>query len=88
VLGVTGHKLGEKCLVSLRLVGSTSDLSLKMKGTVVRVEEDGLALHFYEMDLDSFFHLKNILYYNSENPDVLDKELSAQIENFQDKEHE
>ncbi|HEX9714320.1 MAG TPA: PilZ domain-containing protein, partial [Desulfurivibrionaceae bacterium] len=66
VLGVTGHKLGEKCLVSLRLVGSTSDLSLKMKGTVVRVEEDGLALHFYEMDLDSFFHLKNILYYNSE----------------------
>jgi hypothetical protein len=40
------------------------------------------------MDLDSFFHLKNILYYNSENPDVLDKELSAQIENFQDKEHE
>lgn len=84
VLGVTGHKLGENCLVSLRLVGSTSHLTLKMKGTVVRVEEDGLALHFYEMDLDSFFHLKNILYYNSEDPDVLDEELSTQIENFQD----
>lgn len=85
VLGVTGHKLGETCLISLRLVGSTSDLSLKMKGTVVRVEEDGLALHFYEMDLDSFFHLKNILYYNSGDPDALDEELSAQIESFQDK---
>ncbi|MBU1404609.1 MAG: PilZ domain-containing protein [Proteobacteria bacterium] len=84
VLGVTGHKLGENCLVSLRLLGSTSHLTLKMKGTVVRVEEDGLALHFYEMDLDSFFHLKNILYYNSEDPDVLDEELSTQIENFQD----
>ncbi|MHB8149659.1 MAG: PilZ domain-containing protein [Desulfobulbia bacterium] len=84
VLGVTGHKVGENCLVSLRLVGSTSHLTLKMKGTVVRVEEDGLALHFYEMDLDSFFHLKNILYYNSEDPDVLDEELSTQIENFQD----
>ena len=77
VLGVTGHKLGENCLVSLRLVGSTSHLILKMKGTVVRVEEGGLALHFY---------LKNILYYNSENPDALDDELSAQIESFQDKE--
>ncbi len=86
VLGVTGHKIGENCLVTLRLVGSTSHLSLKMKGTVVRVEEAGLALHFYEIDLDSFFHLKNILYYNSENPDALDDELAAQIENFQDKE--
>ena len=86
VLGVTGHKVGENCLVTLRLVGSTSHLSLKMKGTVVRVEEEGLALHFYEMDLDSFFHLKNILYYNSENPDALDDELSAQIESFQSKE--
>ncbi|MBU4033221.1 MAG: PilZ domain-containing protein [Proteobacteria bacterium] len=85
VLDVTGHTVGENCLVSLRLVGSTSHLSLTMKGTVVRVEEDGLALHFYEMDLDSFFHLKNILYYNSENPDALDEELSAQIENFQNK---
>ena len=86
VLGVTGHKIGETCQVSLRLVGSTSHLVLKMKGTVVRVEEDGVALHFYEMDLDSFFHLKNILYYNSENPDALNDELSAQIESFQDKE--
>jgi len=84
VLGVTGHAIGENCLVSLRLVGSTSHLTLKMKGTVVRVAEDGLALHFYEMDLDSFFHLKNILYYNSEDPDVLDEELSSQLENFQD----
>ena len=77
VLGVTGHKTGENCLVSLRLTGSTSQLTLQMKGTVVRVEESGLALHFYEMDLDSFSHLKNILYYNSENPDMLDQELSS-----------
>lgn len=86
VLGVTGHTVGENCLVTLRLVGSTSQLSLKMRGTVVRVEENGLALHFYEMDLDSFFHLKNILYYNSEDPDVLDDELSSQFETFQDHE--
>jgi hypothetical protein len=78
VPGVSGHEVGENCQVSLQLTGSTSQLSLEIKGTVVRVEEDGLALHFYEMDLDSFFHLKNILYYNSEDPDVLDKELAAE----------
>ena len=78
VLGVTGHKIGENCLVSLRLVGSDSHLTLKIKGTVVRVEDGGVALHFDEIDLDSFAHLKNILYYNSEDPDVLlDEELSA-----------
>jgi hypothetical protein len=77
VLGVTGHKVGENCLVSLQLIGSTDHLVLNMKGTVVRVEEGGVALHFYEMDLDSFTHLKKILYYNSEAPDVLDAEFSA-----------
>lgn len=78
VLGVSGHTIGENCQVSLHLTGSTSQLSLEIRGTVVRVEEDGLALHFYEMDLDSFFHLKNILYYNSEDPDMLEMELAAE----------
>lgn len=86
VLGVTGHLPGEHCLVSLGLAGSTDQLSLKMKGTVVRVTADGLGLHFYEMDLDSFAHLKNILYYNSPDPDTLDEELAAQLESFQGKE--
>jgi hypothetical protein len=83
VHGVTGHQPGENCLVSLRLMGSTDQITLKMQGTVVRTEKAGLALLFEEMDMDTFSHLKNILYYNSEDPDTLDKELSAQRENFQ-----
>jgi len=86
VLDVPGHQIGEHCRVSLRLEGSTSHLSLEMKGKVVRVEGNDLALHFYEMDLDSFFHLKNILYYNAEDPDVLDEELTSQFESSQVKE--
>ncbi|MFA7382700.1 MAG: PilZ domain-containing protein [Desulfurivibrionaceae bacterium] len=85
VLDITGHQLGEHCLVSLHLEGSTSHLSLEMKGEVARIEEHGLALHFYEMDLDSFSHLKNILYYNAEDPDVLDEELTTQFESSQAK---
>lgn len=82
---ITGHTIGENCLITLSLAGSTSHLKLRMKGTVIRVKQDGLALHFYEMDLDSFFHLKNILYYNSEDPDKLAEEISTQVESLRDK---
>ena len=82
-MGLTSHEIGEQCDVSLHLVGASSDLGLKMKGEVVRIEPNGLALHFYETDLDSFYHLKNILYYNSDNPDKLDEEFSEQVYAYQ-----
>lgn len=76
VLGISDHVLGEKCDISLALSGSTSELILDMKGEVVRVEGNRTGFHFIEIDLDSFYHLKNIIYYNSENPDVIDQELT------------
>lgn len=74
IIGISGHPVGARCEVSLSLSGSTSVLRLEMKGEVVRVEANSLALHFTEVDLDSFYHLKNIIYYNSEDPDHLEKE--------------
>jgi hypothetical protein len=71
--GVEGRE-GEACEVTLHLTGVSSDLTLKMRGEVVRVELGGIALRFSEIDLDSFTHLKNILYYNTEDPDVLEQE--------------
>ena len=75
VKGITNHKVGEKCNISLALSGSSSQLLLYMKGEVVRVEADGIALHFSEIDLDSFYHLKNIVYYNADDPERLHLEL-------------
>ena len=77
VLGITGHQVGEKCELNLALSGSTSELRLEMKGEIVRVEENGVALHFTEIDLDSFYHLKNIVYYNSEDPDTIQAEFTG-----------
>jgi len=77
VKGVHGHALGDRCDAVLCLTGSTSNLCLQMKGEVVRVTPAGVGLRFVEIDLDSFYHLKNILYYNSENPDQLDDEFTA-----------
>lgn len=79
VVGIRGHKLGDKCAVELCLTGTTSNLCLRMKGEVMRVAADGVGLRFFEIDLDSFHHLKNILYYNSENPDQLDDEFIEQV---------
>jgi len=55
---------GEKCLVELQLTGKTSNLLLKMTGEVVRVQDDGIALEFCEVDEDSFYHLQNIVYFS------------------------
>ena len=75
VLGITGHGMGETCNISLALSGSTSQLKLTMQGKVVREDTDRVALHFTEIDLDSFYHLKNIIYYNSADPDTIEQEL-------------
>ena len=77
VLGITNHKVGEECTISLALSGSTSELKLTMRGKIVQIQQDSIGLKFTEIDLDSFYHLKNIIYYNSEDPDKIEKELTA-----------
>ena len=81
VKGVTGPRTeGDRCELSVHLSGTSSDLSLHMSGEVVRVREDGVGLHFSGIDLDSFYHLKNIIYYNSEDPDSLGEEFPEEAE--------
>lgn len=75
VLGINGLALGETCDLSLALSGSTSQLRLTMKAEIVRMAADRIGLHFVEIDLDSFYHLKNIIYYNAEDPDTIEQEL-------------
>ncbi len=74
ITGITGRSKGEECGVELRLAGASSDLVLRMQGRVVRCQEEGIAIQFEEVDLDSFYHLKNIVYYNTKDPDAVDRE--------------
>jgi hypothetical protein len=74
IVGLQGRALGEECELRLHLGGGKSDLIVAIKCKVSRITEEGTALHFYEIELDSFQHLKNIVYYNSENPDDVSKE--------------
>lgn len=60
VLNMKDKQVGDECEVTLHC-----DLVLKMKGEVVRVEEEGIAIQFFDQDLDNFHHLKNVVYINA-----------------------
>ncbi len=63
------------CDVELHLTGTTEDVTLNMKGKVVRKDDSGIGVKFESIDIDSFTHLKNILMYNTEDPEALGDEL-------------
>jgi orotate phosphoribosyltransferase len=55
---------------------NANNVVISIKGEVVRVEEGrGFAVKFVEIDPTSFTHLKNIIYYNSSDPEVAKKEI-------------
>ncbi len=67
---------GAACQITIRLLGASSDLRLTAEGRVVRVTDDGLAVEFTSLDLDSYVHLRNLIVYNAEDPDGILEEVS------------
>jgi hypothetical protein len=66
---------GTPCDLEILLTGSSTRLVLTIKGIMRRQEENGLAIGFESMDLDSFMHLKNIILYNATDPEEVEKEM-------------
>ena len=65
--------------IQIFLSGTVSELSIKLKGMVIRLEKKGMAVKFDEMELDSFIHLKNIVAYNEGNADKIMQEFHDYI---------
>jgi hypothetical protein len=65
--------------ISITLSGSSSMLSIMLKGRAVRHTDKGVAIEFQEMDLDSFIHLRNIIAQNCDDPDALCEEYCKSI---------
>jgi hypothetical protein len=61
--------LGTKCQIEVNLTGMTEPLSLCMQGKIIRKDLNGIAVEFDSMDLDSYTHLKNLVRYNTADPD-------------------
>lgn len=72
----TEHKLpeGTPCEVEILLSGSSTRLSIKVQGRVARQEKGGLGIVFESIDPDSYFHLRNLIMYNTSDPDEVEKE--------------
>jgi hypothetical protein len=70
---------GSPLEISIILSGSSSFLSIKLKGRVVRQTEAGIAIAFQEMDLDSFTHLRNIIAQNCDDPDAAYEEYCRSV---------
>jgi hypothetical protein len=60
--------------ISIVLSGESSLLSIKTKGCAVRQTDEGIAVEFKEMDLDSFVHLRNVVALNSDDADAFYEE--------------
>ena len=71
-------KVGTECVGSLEVVGKSTRLTIQVKAEVLRVEKDGLAMKFIEMDLDSLTHLRHLIAIHSDDPDLLDREYFAE----------
>ena len=69
--------IGTLCGLELQLTGASSKLILNLDGRVVREDGAGFGLVFDTIDLDSYFHLKNILRYNAADSDTLTGRLSV-----------
>ena len=66
---------GSTCQAEIILSGSSSNLRLKITGTIIHNTDDGLGIRFDALDPDSYFHLKNIIMYNSPEPDSILKNM-------------
>jgi hypothetical protein len=57
--------MGTTCSIKVYLSSGIEKIEMLMKGTVVRADKAGLGIVFDSMDMDTYSHLKNIVYYNS-----------------------
>ncbi len=57
--------------VEICMEGTTSQLTVSVQGKVIRSDENGTAIEFKSIDIDSFVHLKNIIAYNEGNEEKI-----------------
>lgn len=67
--------LGTPCEVAILLSGTSTLLSIRVRGKVARTDAAGLGIVFESIDPDSYFHLKNLLMHNTSDPDDIEREL-------------
>jgi hypothetical protein len=70
-------ELGTLVEVTILLHGGIDDIPVKARATVVRREEGGLGVHFTEVDIESVEHLRNLITFNAQEPDIVWEEMQG-----------
>jgi len=65
---------GRECTLVFSLA---KDIKVRLKGQIVRANDEGLAIDFESMDENAFFHLRNMVRYSAEDADKIDEELQV-----------
>jgi len=68
---------GTFCEVEIVLAEAPDPVIIETRGSIVRSEPGTLAVHFSEVDVDSYEHLRQLILNNSEDPERAEKEFGA-----------
>ena len=73
----TGDSLpvGSECDVTVHLSSGTEPVEIQCRGKVNRPGLGGMAVEFSGIDLDSGYHLRRLVLYDSADPDRIEREL-------------
>jgi len=74
---ITSERLlpvGNTCRVSLLLHGNVGNLRLEMHGRVVRVDDEGIAIEFSQVGIESLEHLRKLVLYNIDDVHPMQEE--------------
>ncbi len=70
---------GSRCEVTLVLGGPDSEVRLSLRARVARADRAGLGVEFVEMGLDAYYHLKNLILFNSDDQARVEQEFQAHL---------
>lgn len=77
----TTHRLpeGGPCALEIDLAGPASLLRVRVEGDVIRCEEEGIAVRFTKIDLDSLIHLRHLIKVHAEDPATINNEYEGHL---------
>lgn len=67
-------EMGEHVKITVKVVSDSTAGEIELIGDVVRKDREGIAFEFSELPIDSYLFLRNVIVYNSEDPESVDQE--------------
>ncbi len=64
--------------VGIRIV-LNPDAIITARATILRSDDEGIAIAFTSIDEDAFFHLKQIVQHNTDDADLIERELAKAV---------